>query len=179
MGRMSHVYAIARQADEAAITRVLTRYCRAIDRVDAELLDSCFHDDATDLHGDVTRSKQEFCAWVASRSDRYAAAMHLLANILVEFDDDPDVAHVETYALAFHVGISRTDDSARQTLGLRYVDRFTRRASSSEREPEWRIQERVVVMEWAKVDELILADSTPRAKRDRTDASYWSTSVEH
>ena len=32
--------------DERAITRILMLYCRGIDRCDAELLRSCYHEDA-------------------------------------------------------------------------------------------------------------------------------------
>ena len=39
--------------DKQEIHEVLMRYCRGIDRCDAELLHSVYHPDATDDHGTV------------------------------------------------------------------------------------------------------------------------------
>ena len=37
--------------EERAILSVLKRYCRGIDRLDEELVRSCYHEDSTDDHG--------------------------------------------------------------------------------------------------------------------------------
>jgi hypothetical protein len=43
--------ALQQLIDKLEIHEVLTRYCRGIDRCDAELLESVYHPDATDNHG--------------------------------------------------------------------------------------------------------------------------------
>jgi hypothetical protein len=47
-------------ADRAAIENVLGLYCRAIDRLDVELLRSVYHPDAIDDHGAMCMNAQEF-----------------------------------------------------------------------------------------------------------------------
>ncbi|WP_268959227.1 nuclear transport factor 2 family protein [Paraburkholderia elongata] len=39
------------QQDKAEIREVHTRYCRGIDRMDFDLVRSCYHPDAIDRHG--------------------------------------------------------------------------------------------------------------------------------
>ena len=43
--------AVARAAAAEAIRQAALRYCRGVDRLDAELMRSAYHDDATDDHG--------------------------------------------------------------------------------------------------------------------------------
>jgi hypothetical protein len=47
-------------ADRDAIENLLGLYCRAIDRLDLELLESVYHPDAVDDHGMIHASGHEF-----------------------------------------------------------------------------------------------------------------------
>ena len=47
-------------ADRQAISDLLLSYCRGIDRLDRELVASCFHSDATDTHGSFQGTIDEF-----------------------------------------------------------------------------------------------------------------------
>src|SRR5262249_11432964 len=58
--------------DEQAIRRVLARYCRGIDRLDQDLVRSCYHPDATEAHGTFTGGLEEYLAWVWKLLGRYA-----------------------------------------------------------------------------------------------------------
>jgi hypothetical protein len=152
--------------DEQSIRRVLARYCRGIDRLDQDLVRSCYHPDATEAHGTFTGDLDEYLTWVWKVLGRYDATFHFLGNVLIEPVDD-DRARCETYGVAHH---RTTAGGALGNLvtGFRYVDRFERR------DGEWRIAHRTAVTEWTSVDAHIwpLPPSMPLGRRDRTDVVY-------
>jgi ketosteroid isomerase-like protein len=154
---------------EAAIKRVILRYCRAVDRIDLPLLRSCYHPDAIEEHGSFSGSVDEYVAWVASLLEKFDMTMHLVGNVLVECDG-PDSARAETYGLAFHRGDPDTP-SRNLTTGFRYVDRFERR------DGEWRIARRVAITEWSRLDDPRAWWEVPpthrTGRRDREDPVYW------
>ncbi len=149
------------------ISDLLLRYCRGIDRLDLELVRSCYWPDATDSHGGFHGTRDEFVAWVANLLPRFASTLHFVGNSLVEIEGDAAVA--ETYAIAFHRGPEETP-SLNLIVGVRYVDRFERRAGA------WRIAERVCVTEWSRVDDAAgrfpIAPGHVTGKRDRGDVLY-------
>ncbi len=153
--------------DKQAISEVVLRYCRGIDRMDRELVRSCYHPDASDSHGSFEGSREEFLAWVWRLLERYESSMHLVGNLLVE--PVGDVARAETYGIAFHRGRSE-DPRLNLVTGFRYVDRFERRAG------EWRIARRVAVTEWVRQDDPARRWPIPagmrRGARDASDAIY-------
>ena len=51
----SQAAALQMLIDEAAIKKVHLRYCRGIDRMDWDLIRSCYHPDAIDDHGEEPR----------------------------------------------------------------------------------------------------------------------------
>src|SRR5438309_5367068 len=109
---------------ERDIRNVVLRYCRGVDRMDRDLVRSCYHADATDSHGGFEGGAEEFVEWVWRVLGRYDMTMHFVGNILVEVDDtQADRATCESYGIAFH----RTDNggaAGNLTTGFRYVDRF-------------------------------------------------------
>lgn len=159
--------ALRQLLDEREIRRVVLRYCRGIDRMDRELVRSCYHPDASDEHGSFCGNPEEFLAWVWPLLARYTLTMHFVGNLLIETDGD--VAAAETYGIAFH----RSDDPSPHLnlmTGFRYLDRFERRAG------DWRIAARVAVTEWSRVDDasgrFVPGAELLQGKRDATDASY-------
>lgn len=129
--------------DHRAISDVLARYARGIDRLDMELVRSCYHPGAHDDHGSFKGPVEEFIDWLPDQLDRFDSTMHFLGNVLIELDGD--VAHAETYTVAYHRLKAQDVDSI---AGLRYVDRFERL------DGEWRIARRTVVVEWNRLDEV-------------------------
>lgn len=121
---------------------VLKRYVRAVDRADAELMVSCYHDDAVDDHGMFRGPAREFAEFVCGeRSGRYEATHHFIAppNIGV----DGDSALVDTYCIAHQISAPDGDGQRFDYMvGLRYVDRFDRRAG------RWLIAHRTAVFDW-------------------------------
>lgn len=161
---------------DAAIRRVLGRYCRGIDRMDRDIVRSCYHDGATDSHGNFEGDVDDFIPWAFGLVERYTVTMHFLGTIVIEpHDDDPDVMFSEAYAIAFH---RRDGGQPHHNLitAFRYVDRFERRAVVAGGEPEWRIAERITVTEWLRSDPpegwWPVPDGFLAGQRDRTDTVY-------
>lgn len=159
--------------DERAIRDVIMRYCRGIDRMDRELVRSCYHADATESHGSFTGTLDEFLEWVWRVLDRYTSTMHLVGNVLVEADGD-DRARAETYGIAFH----RTEGggaAGNLVTGFRYIDDF-RRCPVDGGPPSWRIASRVAVTDWVRVervdDQWPVPPGMLTGRRDRDDPVY-------
>ncbi len=112
-------------ADKQAIYEVILRYCRGIDRLDLELVRSCYHPGAIDHHTNFEGNRDEFVVWVEGALRLLAGTMHLVGNHLVEIDGDR--ARCETYCTAFHWADPATSTLENVTTGIRYVDRFERR----------------------------------------------------
>lgn len=154
--------------DKQAVYEVVLRYCRGIDRLDLELVRSCYHPGAVDHHTGFTGSRDEYVAWVGQGLQRFSGTMHLVANHLVEIDGD--VAFSETYGNAHHWGVPADDPGLNFVSGFRYVDRLDRR------DGEWRISERHAVREWTRAipAEVVRPKEGqgPGARRDRSDPVY-------
>jgi len=154
--------------DDLAIRQVVLRYCRGVDRMDADLVRSCYHPDATDSHGTFSGGLEEFMVWLWRVLGRYTMTMHYIANQLVESTGDGR-ARCESYGMAIH----RTDGGEPRgnlTTGFRFVDDFARRGGA------WRIVGRVATTEWVRVerpdDVWPIAPSMVTGRRDRADAVY-------
>lgn len=156
-------------ADETAITRVLLRYCRGVDRCDEALISSSYHPGAIDIHGSFKGDAAEYATWAAQTSlSRYDATQHLLSNVIIEFGP-PGTAFAESSFLGIHVPKGAAGQRV-ELLGGRYVDRFEQRSG------DWRISQRTVVIDWSMVQEA--AGRFPgiasfvMGRRDRSDPSY-------
>ncbi|MGI9623689.1 MAG: nuclear transport factor 2 family protein [Acidimicrobiales bacterium] len=129
--------------DRQAISDVMMRYARGIDRFDMDMVRSCYHPGATDDHGSFKGPIEEFIPWVETRLEEFDSIMHFLGNMLIELEGD--TAHVETYCVSYHRLKGQDVDTL---FGLRYVDRFERRAG------DWRIAERRIAAEWNRRDDV-------------------------
>jgi ketosteroid isomerase-like protein len=125
--------------DRAAITEVLHRYCRAVDRADLDLLKACYHDDATEDHGGTFQGPAaDYIAGIAPMLPR-SLMTHSTTNVLIELDGD--TAQAESHILAF--ARLKKDGEKFDTLTLaRAVDRFERR------DGRWAIAARRMAWEW-------------------------------
>jgi ketosteroid isomerase-like protein len=150
--------AIQQLLDEQAIRKVLADYCRAIDRMDMDLLRSVYHPDAIDTGRPTTRIPdsgpvERFIATVAeSDSVGLDSSSILLGHTIFEFHGD--VALTETYFAAYF-RFRRDDGMLQEGHAGRYLDRFERRNG------EWRIAHRHVVIDWA--------NTYPRVEGARTE----------
>jgi hypothetical protein len=153
--------------DERDIRRVLLTYARGIDRMDVDLVRSVYWPEATDSHGVFKGTREEFLEWVFPLLEKQTMTMHHLANILIDLEGDS--AGVETYGVAYHSGKPEGDLRFNYAAGFRYVDRFERR------DGEWRIADRITVIEWVTPWQAHLQRAKvfgALAHRDRTDPVY-------
>lgn len=156
------------------IADVILRYARGIDRLDLELVRSCYHPDAYDDHGAFKGTVDEFVDAASSFLPRWTATQHFMGNMLIEVDRD--VAKAETYAVAYHRREAADGTGKDDVMGIRYVDRFERRGG------DWKIAHRVVVTEWRRVDPVAGARGRDHVgvwgRRDATDAIHWILGAE-
>ena len=158
--------------DQEQIRDVLNRYCRGVDRLDAELLRSVYFEDAFDDHGPFKGLRDDFIDWVIPflRAEYTTTGHHLTSQVI---EVSGDTAGAESYVFLVQDRIVEDGRRIRSTAHGRYVDRLERRNG------EWRIARRHVVTDsvssseappWfgtSSVDSLIGAGT-----RDRQDPSY-------
>ena len=156
-------------ADRIAIRDVLERYCRGIDRLDVDLVNGVYWDEAIDDHGIYKGPGKDFATFVIPMlREHFAGTMHALDQSLIELNGSH--AKAETYFSAHHW---RGDHGSGgiEIVGGRYIDVL------EERGGEWRIRDRVVIIEWARTDNDIKPSSFPLdvfvpGRRDKADIAY-------
>lgn len=172
--------AIGELKARADITEICHRYCRALDRVDEPMLRSVFHADSTHQHGPFKGSSSDFCGFAIQLLKVLARTQHLLGNVSIVLQGD--VAHVESYFLAYHrlprgnegPGPFATHDTSIEEdvlIGGRYIDRFECRAGV------WKIASRQGLHEWeqwsvASDRHFPLMGIDEIGRRDRSDPVY-------
>jgi hypothetical protein len=120
----------------------LMRYSRGVDRCDFDLINSAYWPDATDLHAMPGRPPMNAHAMFVKLRPKLLGmqqTMHTLGNIFIRVSDA--VAFAESYFHAYHRVMEQDRPRDIVTAG-RYIDELTRR------EREWRIQNRVVTIDW-------------------------------
>jgi hypothetical protein len=65
--------------DKAEIREVHMRYCRGIDRMDFDLVRSCYHPDAIDRHGAYEGGVEGFIKWAGEVLPLFDTTMHFTA----------------------------------------------------------------------------------------------------
>jgi len=118
------------------IRRLLSGYCRAVDRADAALLESLFWDDAEVISGVVNGHAAAFARDITAYvTANLASCFHSIANEWIEVKGN--------HAVGEHYVITHHRTSAEDTMtGGRYLDRYERRDGT------WKIASRVFVSDW-------------------------------
>ena len=148
--------------DRLDIQDCIHRYCRGLDRLDAKIALSAYHEGAVDDRGVFTGSPQEFIDWVFPDLARAAGTSHNISNISCEIDGD--VAHAESY-ITFHVWAQ--DGKSVIIGGARYIDRLERKSA------RWAIAQREALMDYTvRVDAMAMRGPMPTGSRDKSDRSY-------
>jgi hypothetical protein len=183
---------LQKAADRSAIAQVLGLYCRAIDRLDVELLRSVYHPDGVDDHGAMCLNAHEFAEKIIEMLGAACVnTMHTVTHSVIEVDGDRAAA--ESYYLAAHtIAADETavekwfgptyaqEQRAAGRLGLRheylcygrYLDELHRRQG------EWKIYKRRITLEWGVCrPESIVSEGVPASfavegRRDREDPVY-------
>jgi hypothetical protein len=154
--------------DEEAIKRLHLRYCRGVDRMDWDLIRSCYHPDAIDDHGEYVGGIDGFIAYAQANLPTFTSTSHCVCNQLVEVRGD--TAFAEHYAIAYHRLPARDGDPERDWIAnVRYVDRLERR------DGHWRIVHRRSIVDADRVEivrQVLVPLDEMRGTRDRSDPSY-------
>ena len=172
---------------------VLTRYCRALDRCDVDLMRSVYWEDGVDDHGVFSGNAAEFATFIIREIQAwFEVTMHAICNIHMEVGDG--VVCSEAYLIAYHK-VKADKAKAEEIFGSRYVQQFDWAAGKAvphhffyggryidrieRRGTEWRIARRTVVMDWNHnvpsgeiLDEGMFATLFPRGRRDHDDPVF-------
>ena len=152
-------------ADRLAITDLIYRYCRAVDRVDIPLGHSIWHDDAmADYGADFYQGKGRGAIdHICAQHRRTLHHSHQVSNILIELDLDR--AGSEAYAIA-SLRAYRDEKLFQMTIWGRYVDRWSRRNG------RWGLDHRLAIRDFDEIREVTPLQHHDVARRDRSDPSY-------
>lgn len=137
---------IQEMMDKLSITEVLYRYCRGIDRMDRELVLSCWHTDGTADYGALFSGLGSgFVNWVWPIHERMERTQHNITNILIEVNQDKAIT--EAYWLVY-LRSSENHGLIDIIGGGRYVDHFERI------DGVWKIRHRQCIFDWDRVDKV-------------------------
>ncbi|HTL42060.1 MAG TPA: nuclear transport factor 2 family protein [Pseudolysinimonas sp.] len=143
---MTDEAAIADLLDKERLRDMLLVYCRGVDRSDADLMKSLFHDDAIAFGGPAW----EFCDHFIPANDVDTTfTVHFLGNVLIELRGDQ--AFSESYFVTYAGRLDGGTEYIDAFCG-RYIDRWERR------DGRWGVALRRTVHEWSRAD---LAGTTP------------------
>lgn len=130
-------------ADKFEITELLHTYCKGVDRCDAELLRSVYHEDGWDEHGVFSGPGWEFAEWIPPRMRaRFDHTAHQLSNIIISVRGDRAVS--QCMVTGYHVPTGQDGVQFDVFFG-RYLDRLERR------EGVWKIRHRLCLNDFSTV----------------------------
>ena len=148
-----------------AITELLHRYARALDRMDEEMLRDVFHDGSRHNHffagpssdpslPSTDEAPGDFVAFALGVLRTYERTHHQIGNVLIELKDEHS-ATSECYFTAHHrqraigdplAGPAACDTPMDYFVGGRYIDRLECR------DGKWGIVERTGMTDWVRLE---------------------------
>ncbi|RJF91168.1 nuclear transport factor 2 family protein [Sphingomonas cavernae] len=151
--------------DREAITDLIYRYCRAVDRLDHELGYSIWHEDGTADYGEAVYqgSVHGFVDFVCEQHGKTLGHSHQVTNIILTLDGDR--AASESYHIAA-LRIMRGEQLHEICVRGRYLDRW------SKRNGRWGIDHRVTIRDFDDIRPVTPLSNEVRSRRDRDDPSY-------
>jgi hypothetical protein len=149
------------------ITEAIFKYCRCMDRCDAELGKEVFHSDAKVDYGAQMYQGSGYGFVdnaLSAHTGMFLSHSHQHGNILIEVDGDR--AYSETYG---HVTLRRRDENGQlidnRNFG-RYLDIWEKR------DGKWKIAERAYLTDYDDTGPATGAIFETAGKRDPSDPSY-------
>lgn len=155
-------YSAARVADRLMIQDLVYRWCRAVDRLDAQGMLDVFWPGAIDSHGPYIGPVEGLVEWILVRHKPIGMSSHFIGNLLIEFVHE-DLALVESYVRTIQQYPAHAKQQLAQLTGgaagapdaamdmftsSRYIDRVERRHG------EWRIARRDLAQDWKQLVEV-------------------------
>lgn len=141
MAQFNAAAAIRELVAKDQIKLAIARLQRGLDRRDAALLSSAFHDDAAVDYSFFDGSAADFCAMMTGGPDRPAhqVTMHRPTNLWIRVSGDAAIS--ESYIIAYSPSGEGTD-AVQSLIGGRYLDRHECRNG------DWRLTHRTYVLDW-------------------------------
>jgi ketosteroid isomerase-like protein len=163
--------ALQEMIDEFQLRKLVHAYCRAVDRGDIAALRDLYHRDAVDAHGGFsTGSVDQFFQQLAAARPYIRTMQHNITT--VNFAIAGHSAEGEIYTIAFHTLAGKERD-VDVVVGGRYLDKYEKR------DGVWKLIERTIVTDWARVKDPSSLDmshsitkDTLKGALDETDPSY-------
>ncbi len=135
--------ALQEMIDEFQLRKLVHAYCRAVDRGDIAALRDLYHQDAVDAHGGFsTGSIDQFFEQLVAARPYIRTMQHNITT--VNFAIAGHAAEGEIYTIAFHTLAGKERDID-VVVGGRYLDKYEKRDSA------WKLIERTIVTDWARV----------------------------
>ncbi len=158
---------LQRLLDKDEIYDCWLRYCRGVDRCDAELMRSAYHEDAVEDHGGYVGPASGFIDWGQNLvRDIFESCMHFVTNFSCDLQGDE--AHVEFYYLS----VEKPHDAERHLRVGRYIQKYERRNG------RWAVAQGLCLVEcdnasfYDREGSIIVDSLFVPARRDREDPSY-------
>jgi hypothetical protein len=121
-------------AERGAIENVLGLYCRAVDRLDVELLKSVYHSDGVDDHGAMCLNAHEFAERIIQTLAQVCVySMHTVTHSVIDVRGEE--ASSESYYLGYHT-VASGEEAIGQFFGPGYLE-AQRRAGTLDRRHEY------------------------------------------
>lgn len=137
---MPDAEAVRTLLDKQEIAELLTRYCRGVDRGDADLVAQAYHEGAVEDHGGTYLGPaSEYVAMLRRVLPKAPRMTHSITNLLIEIDGETAIA--ECYMTTFSRRELGTESFDSLTLA-RAVDRLEKR------DGRWGIVHRRIAWEW-------------------------------
>jgi hypothetical protein len=152
-------------ADRQAITEMIYRYCRSVDRLDIPLGRSIWHADAIAdygpgvYQGDGRGVIDHICA----QHRHTLHHSHQMSNILIDLRGDS--AASESYVTA-NLRMRQAGQLKQMTVWSRYVDTWSRRNG------RWGLDKRIAIRDFDEVRDVTAMGDHTVGQRDRGDPSY-------
>lgn len=160
---MTETGAVELLTARATITDLIHRYCRAVDRIDAELGYTIFHEDATADYGEFYNGGGRGAIDAICESHRHCVThSHQITTVSIAIDGDR--AGSEAYHVAA-IRMMAEDRLMQVTVWGRYLDRWALR------DGRWAIEHRQVLRDLDEIRE-VTPMSTQPVLRDKTCPSY-------
>ena len=117
-------------------------YTRGVDRLDLDMIRSCYHPDASDDHGEYVGGVEGFIEWLGRILPTLEISQHFIGNFLVDVRGDEAFAEMYVHS---HTRFRGEDGAAVNRIRcVRFYDRLDRRDGT------WLIADRHGVFDWAQ-----------------------------
>lgn len=134
--------ALVELLDKDAIRDCIHRYCRAVDRADANLLRTIYWPEAKERHGPFDGSAENYIEFFMNFVGTQQMMQHSVGTVTIELKGGK--AKVESYFFSHQRCLNAHGVLADIFMGGRYLDKMEKRGR------EWRTADRLVMFDWMR-----------------------------